>query len=98
MWTILQIGTKALSSRIIRKHATHMEYVDAQEDLKSGDFRRRMKEARDERGRKIFETFSSDGLSDFLVVEMGQIQKSTMEKIRRPVQEKDGGEKTRNSR
>ena len=33
------------------------------------DFRRIMKEARAERGRKIFETFSSDGLSDFLVAE-----------------------------
>ena len=33
------------------------------------DFRRIMKEARAERGRKIFETFSSDGLSDFLMAE-----------------------------
>ena len=33
------------------------------------DFRRILKEARDERGRNILETFSSDGLSDFLVAE-----------------------------
>ena len=33
------------------------------------DFMRIMKEARDERGREIFETFSTDGLSDFLVAE-----------------------------
>ena len=33
------------------------------------DLRRIMKEARDDRGHKIFETFSSDGLSDFLVAE-----------------------------
>ena len=31
------------------------------------DFRRIMKEARYGRGRDIFETFSSDGLSNFLV-------------------------------
>ena len=30
------IGTKALSNKITRKHATSMEYVDAQENLKSG--------------------------------------------------------------
>ena len=33
------------------------------------DLRRILEEATDERGRKIFETFSSDGLSDFLVAE-----------------------------
>ena len=39
------------------------------------DFRRIMKEARDERGRMIFETFSSDGLSDFLVAEWSRWDK-----------------------
>ena len=66
------------------------------------DFRRIMKEARDERGRKIFETFSSDGperLPGGRVVEMGQKQKEHHgDKIRRLLQGKDGGEKTRNSR
>ena len=38
------------------------------------DFRRILKEARDERGREIFETFSSDGLS-FLVAEWSRWQK-----------------------
>ena len=42
------------------------------------DFRRILKEARDERGRKIFETISSDDLS-LLVVKMGQVQKSAKE-------------------
>ena len=44
------------------------------------DFRRILKDARDESGRKIFETFSSNDMS-FLVLsgEMGQIQNSTME-------------------
>ena len=32
------------------------------------DFRRILEEARDEKGRAIFETFSSEGLSEFLVV------------------------------
>ena len=31
------IGTKALSNKITRKHATSMLYIDAQENLKSGD-------------------------------------------------------------
>ena len=34
---LADIGTKALSNRIIREHATSMEYVDAQENLRSGD-------------------------------------------------------------
>ena len=34
---LTDIGTKALSHKIIRKHATAMEYVDAQENLESGD-------------------------------------------------------------
>ena len=39
------------------------------------DFRRILKEARDERGRNIFETFSLDGLSDFLVAEWSRWDK-----------------------
>ena len=39
------------------------------------DFRRIMKEARDERGRNIFETFSSDNLSNFLVAEWSRWDK-----------------------
>ena len=42
------------------------------------DFRRIMREARDERGRKIFEifeTFSSDDLSNFLVAECSRWDK-----------------------
>ena len=34
---LADIGTKALSDKIIRKHPTSMEYNDAQENLKSGD-------------------------------------------------------------
>ena len=34
---LADIGTEALSNKIIRKHATSMVCVDAQEDLKSGD-------------------------------------------------------------
>ena len=34
---LADIGTKALCNKIIRKHATSMEYVDAQENFKSGD-------------------------------------------------------------
>ena len=34
---LADIGTKALSNKIIRKHAISMEYVDVQENLKSGD-------------------------------------------------------------
>ena len=46
------------------------------------NFRQILKEARDERGRNIFETFSSDGLSDFLVAEWSRwdkYKKSVME-------------------
>ena len=39
------------------------------------DIRRIVEEARDEKGRKIFETFSSDGLSDFLVAEWSRWDK-----------------------
>ena len=58
--------------------------VEELEDLRGPedvdvDFKRILKEARDERGRNIFETFNSDGLSDFLVVEIGQVQKSAMD-------------------
>ena len=45
------------------------------------DFRRILKEARDERGSKVFEKISSNDMS-FLVADwsqMGQIQKSAME-------------------
>ena len=61
------------------------------------DFRRILKEARDNRGRKIFETFSSDDLS-FLVAEWSRWDKYKIvpDKIRRHLQVKDGGEKTRN--
>ena len=38
-------------------------------------FRRILNEARDERGRNIFETFRSDGLSDFLVAEWSRWDK-----------------------
>ena len=34
---LADIGTKALSNRIIRKHAISMVYVDVQENLRSGD-------------------------------------------------------------
>ena len=34
---LADIGTEALSNKITRKHATSMEYIDAQENLKSGD-------------------------------------------------------------
>ena len=34
---LADIGTTALSNKIIRKHATSMGYIDAQEKLKSGD-------------------------------------------------------------
>ena len=34
---LADIGTKTLSNKIIRKHATSMEYVDVQEYLRSRD-------------------------------------------------------------
>ena len=75
-----------------------MERLSGPEDV-DVDFRRILKEARDERGRKIFETFSSDD-SSFLVAEWSRWETSTKErhgdKIRRHPQVKDGGEKTRN--
>ena len=62
------------------------------------DFRRILKEAPNETGRKIFETFSSDNLS-FLVA--GRDGTNTKErhgdKIRLHLEVMDGGEKTRNS-
>ena len=56
-----------------RSHSVKVQ-VEELEDLLGPedvdvDFRRILKEARDEKGRKIFETFSSDGLIDFLVAE-----------------------------
>ena len=61
------------------------------------DFRRILKEARDERGRKIFETFSSNDLS-FLVAEWSRWDKYQRgDQIRRHLHVMDGGEKTRNS-
>ena len=62
------------------------------------DFRRILKEVRDERGRKIIETFSSDDLS-FFVAEWSRwtkIKERHGDKIRRHLHVKDGGEKTRN--
>ena len=69
------------------------------------DFRRLLKEARDERGGEIFETFSTfctDGLSELMVADRSRWDKykkkmeRTMEtKIRRPLQVKDGGKKAR---
>ena len=35
--TLADIGTKALSNRIIRKHSISVEYLDVQENLRSGD-------------------------------------------------------------
>ena len=67
------------------------------EDLLSSDdvdFRRILKEARDERGRNIFETFSSDDLS-LLAAEWSRwdkYKKSAMEtRFRRHLQEVAGG-------
>ena len=39
------------------------------------DYRRILKEARSERGRKFFETFSLDGLGDFMVAEWSRWDK-----------------------
>ena len=68
------------------------------------DFRRFLKEARDERGCEIFETFSTDGLDEFLM-SIGRYGTSTKEngthhknKIRRSLQVKDGDKKVRSSR
>ena len=64
------------------------------------DFRRILKEARVERWRKIFETFSSEDLS-FLVWLSGRDGTNTKErhgdKIRRHLQVKDGGENPTNA-
>ena len=49
----------------MKVEAEELEDLLSPEDV-GGDLRRILKEARDERGRKIFETFSSDDLS-FLV-------------------------------
>ena len=62
-----------------RRHSVKVQ-VEELEDLLGPedvdvDFRRILKEAREERGRKIFEFFSSDGLSDFLVVEWSRWEK-----------------------
>ena len=60
--------------------------VEALEDLLGPDdvevdLRRIMKEARDQRGRNMFGTFGSNDMTFFggAVVQMGQIQKSTIE-------------------
>ena len=63
------------------------------------DFRRILKEARDERGRNIFVTFSSNDMS-FLVAEWSgwvKYKERHGDKIRRHLQVMDGGEKTRNN-
>ena len=56
-----------------RRYSVKVTVEELEDLLGPGDvdvnFRRILKEARDERGRNIFETFSSDGLSDFLVAE-----------------------------
>ena len=57
------------------------------------DLRRILKEARDEQGRRIFETFGSNDMS-FLVAEWStwdMYEKHHGDKIRRPLQEMDGG-------
>ena len=58
----------------VKVEVEELEDVMGPEDV-AVDFRRIMKEARAERGRKIFETFSSDGLSDFVVPEWSRWDK-----------------------
>ena len=62
--------TKQLSegSYSVKVEVEELEGLLGPEDV-DVDFRRIMKEARDETGRKIFETFSSDNLRIFLVAE-----------------------------
>ena len=68
------------------------------------DFKRILKEARDEKVCATFETFSTDGLSDFLVASRSRWDKYKKtgthggDKIRRPLQEKVGGKRAWNSR
>ena len=55
-------------------YSVKVEVEALEELLGPEDFRRILKEARDERGRNIFETFSSDGLS-LLVAEWSRWDK-----------------------
>ena len=58
----------------VKVEVEDMEDLLGPEDV-DVDFRRILKEARDERERKIFETFSSEGLNDFLVAEWSRWDK-----------------------
>ena len=90
-------------SYIVKVELEELEDLLVPEDV-DVDFRRILKEASDERGCEIFETFSTDGLSEFLVP-IGHDGTSAEEngtrhgdKIRRPLQVKDGGKKATSGR
>ena len=70
-----------------------LEDLSGPEDV-DVDLRRILKDARDERGRTIFEIFGSNDMSELLgggVVQMGQIQRAPWKQDRRLLQEMDGG-------
>ena len=66
------------------------------------DCRRILKEARAERGCEIFEIISTDGLSELVMANRSRWDKykwnAPWRQDSRPLQGKDGGEKTRKSR
>ena len=79
-WNAKERTLIARTKQLLERSCSVKVQVEELEDLLGPedvdvDFRRILKEARDERGRKIFETFSSDGLSDFLVAEWSRWDK-----------------------
>ena len=77
-WSAKERTLMARTKQLLERR--HSAKVQVEEDLLGPedvdvDFRRILKEAGDERVRKIFETFSSDGLSDFLVEEWSRWDK-----------------------
>ena len=84
----------ARTKQFLERSYSVKEQVEELEDLLGPedvvvDSRRILKEARDERGRKIFETFSSDGLNDFLVAEW-----SRWDKYKRALRRQDSSAST----
>ena len=66
MWSIARTKQNLERSYSVKMEVEELEDLLGPDDV-DVDFRRILKEARDERGCEIFETVSTDGLSEFLV-------------------------------
>ena len=106
-WSAKERTLMARTKQFLERSYSVMVQVEELEDLLGPedidvDSRRILKEARDERGLKIFDTFQLGWSETISWWPSGRDGTNTKERhgdnIRRHLQVKDGGEKTRNSR